>query len=110
MPKLCSLHQLRQMTTKPVALLTADLAYIVIKKRDDFFVFANSCPHLNKKLTTKNLTILDAGQDFIHCTRHNALFTLDEGLCIKGPCNGQRLTKIAHTVRGDGIYVTKTLS
>jgi len=105
--RLCSLDQFKHSQIEPDALLSNDHAFIVIKHRGKIFVYKNSCPHLNKRLSSQRLTILDAGQDFIQCTRHNALFTLSQGECIKGPCYGQKLEKVAHIIRDNYIFIAK---
>lgn len=107
MSKLCSLDQLLHNDTKTIALLSDDQAFIVIKESANIIVYMNNCPHLNKKLTATNSEILDAGQNFIRCARHDALFTTSQGLCIKGPCNGQRLIKVDHIIRDNDLYATK---
>ena len=41
----------------------------------------------------------------IRCTWHGALFRIDDGACVAGPCTGQRLTPWPVTVT-DGTIVT----
>jgi len=105
--KLCSLDQFEHSKIKADALLSDDSAYIIIKHSANIFVYRNSCPHLGKHLSEQSLTILDTEQDFIQCTRHNALFTITQGECIKGPCNGQKLIKVAHIIRDNYIFTSK---
>jgi len=105
--KLCSLDQFKHRKNKADALLSDDRSHIIIKQQANIFVYRNSCPHLDKRLSEQSLTVLDTGQDFIHCARHNALFTISQGLCIKGPCNGQKLKQVAYIVRDNTIFTSK---
>ena len=41
----------------------------------------------------------------IACDWHGALFAIESGLCVGGPCRGQRLTAWPVTVR-DGEIIT----
>jgi len=105
--RLCSLDQFKHSQIKADALLSDNQAYIVIKHRANIFVYRNSCPHLGKQLSQQSLTILDTEQNFIQCTRHNALFTISQGKCIKGPCNGLKLNKVDHIIRDNYIFTSK---
>ena len=42
---------------------------------------------------------------FIHCKSHGAVFDLDTGLCIAGPCQGRSLLLLESEVRGDELFV-----
>ena len=72
--------------------------------RDDVFVtrqdgrvfcYINSCPHWPQAtLPWKKDAYLDSTKKWIMCYGHGALFTIDQGLCVEGPCFGERLTAI----------------
>ena len=40
------------------------------------------------------------------CGKHGALFELGTGLCVDGPCKGQRLVPVNLTVLDNDICVT----
>jgi nitrite reductase/ring-hydroxylating ferredoxin subunit len=42
---------------------------------------------------------------FIVCATHGASYTLEDGACAGGPCNGKPLERIAIRIR-DGVVVT----
>ncbi|MEX3982204.1 Rieske (2Fe-2S) protein [Paraburkholderia sp. EG287A] len=82
---------------------------------DDFFVirtpellraYRNSCPHWpGASLPWRRDAYLDRAASRIVCHGHGAQFTLDTGLCISGPCTGQRLVPIPLRV-DNGLYVS----
>jgi nitrite reductase/ring-hydroxylating ferredoxin subunit len=37
---------------------------------------------------------LDLSLSYIQCFTHGALFRVEDGLCLRGPCSGDRLTSI----------------
>jgi nitrite reductase/ring-hydroxylating ferredoxin subunit len=39
------------------------------------------------------------------CTTHGALFRVEDGHCLSGPCEGKRLTAIAIRVEGGEILL-----
>ncbi|EPJ47887.1 MAG: hypothetical protein OFPI_31540 [Osedax symbiont Rs2] len=79
--------------------------YIVISQGKRIFVYRNRCPHLNKTLNPQDQQLLDLHNNFIFCANHSALFTIDQGLCIKGPCTGQYLQKVASKVVGQQLLI-----
>ncbi len=57
--------------------------------------FINSCPHQGTTLDwVPDQFIAPDGVHFI-CATHGALFRTGDGLCIAGPCLGERLRAVA---------------
>ncbi len=77
----------------------------VVRRGDDAVGYVDRCPHMGVPLAQHLDDYLSPGGDLIACSWHGALFTLDEGLCVGGPCVGQRLTAWPVTV-ADGIVTT----
>lgn len=53
--------------------------------------YVDSCPHAGWPLAALDDRYLTRSADHILCAGHGALFRLD-GLCVAGPCYGERLT------------------
>lgn len=64
----------------------------------DIFVYANRCPHLGVELEWVADQFLDSEGALIQCATHGALFVIETGHCVAGPCNGQYLKTIPSTV------------
>jgi nitrite reductase/ring-hydroxylating ferredoxin subunit len=45
---------------------------------------------------------LDSASKYIVCSGHGALFEIDSGLCVKGPCLGLRLSPVSFEVTETG--------
>jgi len=43
--------------------------------------------------------------EYIMCANHGALFEIDTGLCVYGPCKKQSLTAVPFSVKEDKIYL-----
>lgn len=57
--------------------------------------YVDSCPHVpGSGLSWRVDEYLDAGRQFIFCASHGARFRLDDGVCVSGPCPGERLTPL----------------
>ena len=82
---------------------------IFITQRDGaFYAYQNLCPHLQVELEFLENQFLDRDQEYIECSTHGALFLVETGECISGPCQGQSLEKVTINVHSDGgIYLNE---
>lgn len=67
--------------------------------------YVDRCPHAGVPLTQQLDDYLTPGGDLIACSWHGALFRIEDGVCVGGPCVGQQLTGWPVTV-SDGQIVT----
>lgn len=63
----------------------------IVRQDQTIFAYQNSCPHQRVNLNWNPDQFLSADEQFIECAMHGALFSIDEGLCVRGPCVNQRL-------------------
>ncbi|AOH83185.1 2Fe-2S ferredoxin [Sphingomonas panacis] len=64
----------------------------VVRRHGMMYGYVDRCPHAGVPLARVLDDYLTPDGSLIACNWHGALFTLDEGLCVGGPCLGQRLT------------------
>jgi nitrite reductase/ring-hydroxylating ferredoxin subunit len=57
--------------------------------------YRNACPHVRAPLNGQPNQFLDVEGRYILCSLHGALFGIEDGLCVAGPCRGQGLEKLA---------------
>jgi len=79
-------------------------AVLVVRQDDTLYAYVNSCPHLGTPLDFLPDRFFARDGDHLLCGTHGALFRPEDGLCIRGPCAGKRLTP-APTAIEDGIIV-----
>ena len=77
----------------------------VVHKNDEFFAYYNKCPHTGASLEWQEDQFLDLDKALIQCATHDALFTIDSGECIAGPCAGDSLQTLPISVHGDEIHL-----
>jgi len=82
---------------------TLDLFLVI--DGDDVHGYFNICPHQGTPLDLKPDIFLDIERKYIQCTTHSAKFQKHDGLCIGGPCAGQKLMKLPITVDDDGAVL-----
>lgn len=79
--------------------------YVVVRYGNQFFAYRNYCPHLGIALEYEENQFLDESGTLLKCSTHGALFTLDDGECVAGPCRGQSLSAIKIDLRSEGLYL-----
>ena len=78
----------------------------IVRHQGKVVAYLNSCPHRKIPLQCLPNQFLDFDKQFIRCSNHAALFTIEHGLCISGPCNHQTLTRVNVEEYDDQIYCT----
>lgn len=76
-----------------------------VKKDGEIFLYYNRCPHLGTPLEWEEDRFLDADGALIQCSTHGALFQIDDGHCLVGPCKGKHLQAVGFTLENDQVMV-----
>src|SRR5271154_1736406 len=76
---------------------------VVVRKGGNFFAYVNSCPHQAMPLETFPDKFLNEDASLFVCSTHGARFRVEDGYCISGPCEGNKLRALAIGVEGDAI-------
>lgn len=79
----------------------------IVNKNGRLYGYENRCPHTGTPLDWKPNDFLDKDNTYIQCSTHGALFQIEDGLCIHGPCTNQSLAKIDLDVTGGKVYWLK---
>lgn len=67
----------------------------ITQKDDRYYAYKNACPHLGVNMEWQANNFLDADKELIQCSMHGALFVIESGECVYGPCQGKALAPIA---------------
>ena len=67
--------------------------------------FVNRCPHLGTPLNWSPDRFVDLERVHIVCATHGAVFRVDDGECLSGPCFGDVLERVEVEVRDGFVYV-----
>lgn len=74
----------------------------IVKKDNQVFGYINKCPHTGVNLEWQEHDFLNIDKTYIQCSMHGAIFSIESGSCIHGPCNGSGLTRINLSVDDEG--------
>lgn len=80
-----------------------------MRRSKKVYAYVNSCPHIGVTLNWLPEQFLDSEGELIQCSTHGALFLIETGECISGPCNGQALTSLQVDERNNSIYLIDSL-
>ena len=77
------------------------IGLVAVRRNDKLFVYKNSCPHIGVSLDWMPNQFLNEVRTRIVCATHGALFDIENGVCLSGPCLGDQLTRVAvQLIRG----------
>ena len=63
----------------------------VVRRGEAVHGYVDRCPHAGVPLAQRLDDYLSPDGTLIACSWHGALFRVESGLCVGGPCAGQRL-------------------
>lgn len=66
--------------------------------------YVNACPHVGTPLDWVPDRFMAPDGEHLACATHGALFRVEDGYCVAGPCAGQSLTPVAVRIE-DGRVV-----
>lgn len=82
-----------------------DTVFLIIKN-NTVYGYRDICPHYgDTALPWKKDVYLDAKNKHIVCAAHGALFEIESGVCLRGPCIGEALQPLKIEIRGDEVWM-----
>ncbi len=77
---------------------------IVLSRGGCVRVWHNVCPHAGRRLDWAPGRFLRDG-DRLVCSHHGAVFELDGGVCVGGPCKGCSLAAVPSEIRDGEVWI-----
>ncbi len=77
----------------------------IVHSGGKLLAYKNACPHWEVELNWKADDFLNFESDHIICAVHGALFKIEDGLCIHGPCLGQKLEALPIQLYQEKIFL-----
>ncbi|MFG6138053.1 Rieske (2Fe-2S) protein [Halomonas sp. B23F22_10] len=83
-----------------------DSLFVVRTGQASVVAYRNACPHVaGARMAWKKDRFLSSDGRHITCFAHGALFRLEDGLCVAGPCPGRRLEMVEIAIRDGALYL-----
>ena len=76
-----------------------------VRKDGQLYAYRNRCPHRGIPLEWLPDQFLDHSASMIQCATHGALFLIESGECVAGPCAGQSLQELVIREDEQAIWV-----
>lgn len=85
----------------------AGQALFGVRRHGRVYLYRNRCPHRGITLNwdTPGDTFLDESASLIQCAHHGALFLIESGECVAGPCAGEQLQALECLEDSQGIWL-----
>jgi nitrite reductase/ring-hydroxylating ferredoxin subunit len=105
MHKLCSLDEIPDgdAIARP---LPESGEVVLVRQGREVQAYRNDCPHLGIELNYLPDVFLDTEKRYIQCVNHDALFQIEDGFCVFGPCQGQYLERVPIEIREGEIWLS----
>ena len=102
--KLCKYAELTEVDSRGFVIseFSPERNIFIVRNYDTLVAYENNCPHNFGPLDWSPDIFLTQEKDYIQCASHGALFEIENGNCIYGPCVGQSLQPI-EVIIDDGI-------
>ena len=104
---LCRLEDIPDGTAKGFDLGSDELPLeiFVVRAGAGVVGYLNVCPHTGSPLDWHPDDFMSEDGCLIMCHTHGALFEIEDGFCVAGPCAGDRLTPVKVELDGAGNVV-----
>ncbi|MCC3861875.1 Rieske (2Fe-2S) protein [Pseudemcibacter aquimaris] len=102
---LCSLTDIDDGGAKELSYRSgSDIHDIFIQRvGNDIYAYVNICPHAGTPLNMDDGKFMEKTGKYLMCHTHGALFQLEDGFCVAGPCNGASLRPVDIKCEGNNI-------
>ena len=93
---LCHVDDLQEKSCKEFSIKVDNdtIELFLVKEENEIYAYQNKCPHTGVTLNWQPDQFLSHDHHFIQCSTHGALFRINDGFCVRGPCNGASLKAI----------------
>jgi len=104
--RLCAIRDLEENVGRS---FRSPVGEVILVMRDgQIYAWQNICPHLGINLEFNPDEFMDCEQHFLLCSNHGALFQVEDGLCVSGPCHGESLMSVSIRMDSGDIYLAET--
>ena len=105
--KLCNLSDIEDGNSAAFTVILDGKSKMVLAVRRDneVFVYLNSCPHTGAPLDIHAGKFLDKEKKHILCSTHGALFQIEDGYCIFGPCRSSYLEAVPIIIKDESVLI-----
>lgn len=79
--------------------------FFAVRKNGLYYAYRNNCPHAGAPLNWNINRFLTYDNEFLLCSLHGAMFEIETGYCVDGPCKGDRLAAVPFEIVDGKIVI-----
>lgn len=84
---------------------TERLDLFVLRRGETVIAYLNDCPHAGSPLDMPPDQFLSSDGRHFLCHTHGALFRIEDGMCVSGPCHGRSLTPVVIRIENGELLI-----
>ena len=106
--RLCALDEIADPGSKGFLFREGEALFLgfVVRRGAIVAGFVDRCPHAGMPLAMTPDRYLTREGDLILCSSHGAMFRIENGVCVGGPCAGQSLRSWVVRVEGSQVVTS----
>ncbi len=78
----------------------------VVRKGQHYFAYQNLCKHLPVTLDLNDNSFFNHDKTLLQCQMHGAIYEIETGLCVGGPCEGAKLRPLPFIENSDRLVIS----
>ncbi len=78
-----------------------------VRREGEIYVYLNQCPHVNSLIDHIQGQFFAPDGVHLRCGMHGAIFRIEDGVCIDGPCEGESLQRLPIEIRDGGVFLAE---
>ena len=106
--RLCALSELEENVGRSFRSPAGEV--ILVLRDAQIYAWQNICPHLGINLEFNPDEFMDCEQHYLLCSNHGALFQVEDGRCVAGPCQGESLLSVPISIVSGEIRLAETVT
>lgn len=103
---ICHINEIPEQGAKE--LIIDGNGFFAVKIEGAITIYHNNCPHLGLPLQWQQDQFLNHDKSLILCSTHGALFEIESGFCIAGPCENQSLKMADFYIKNEHVYINNS--
>ena len=106
---LCTLDEITDGGSKGMTVATpsGEAEIFLVRQGQSVYAYENHCPHTGVPLNWNPDEFLDVEGKLIQCAMHGALFRIEDGSCIHGPCLGNQLQTVPVVIEDNCVKLAR---
>jgi nitrite reductase/ring-hydroxylating ferredoxin subunit len=78
-----------------------------VRRNGEIYIYLNQCPHVGSLIDHIQGQFFAPDGVHLRCGMHGAIFRIEDGVCVTGPCEGESLRRLATEIRDGGVFLVE---